>query len=99
MKDEAAFLQAMLANPEDNDLRLVFADWLEEWGDPRGEFIRLLHTLTQSIEVPDRSKLEDRLRNLAEVWGTASRPFLDELDWDEVCLDSGRNILDGQSAR
>jgi sulfatase modifying factor 1 len=64
MNDEATFLQAMQEHPEDTALRLVFADWLEERGDPRGELVRLLHTLTQSVEVPDRSKLEDRLRNL-----------------------------------
>jgi len=64
MRDEQAFLQAMQANPEDNALRLVFADWLEERGDARGELIRLLHTLTQRVEVPDRNKLEDRLRSL-----------------------------------
>ena len=64
MHDEAAFLQAMQEHPEDNASRLIFADWLEERGDPRGELIRLLHTLTQSIEVPDRAKLEERLRSL-----------------------------------
>jgi uncharacterized protein (TIGR02996 family) len=66
MHDEAALLQAMQANPDDAALRLVFADWLEERGDSRGELLRLLHTLTQSVEVPDRSKLEDRLRSLVE---------------------------------
>ena len=64
MNDEAVFQKAMLEHPEDNALRLVFADWLEERGDNRGELIRLLHTLTQSVEVPDRQKLEDRLRSL-----------------------------------
>src|SRR2546421_19439 len=53
---EQAFLQAMQENPDDTFLRLVFADWLEERGDQRGELIRLLHTLTQSTwqEVSDR---------------------------------------------
>jgi uncharacterized protein (TIGR02996 family) len=64
MHDEQAFLRAMQQNPHDNALRLVFADWLDERGDARGELIRLLHTLTQSIEVRERSKLEDRLRSL-----------------------------------
>src|SRR5262245_46917946 len=40
MNDEA-FLQAILANPDDDHLRLIYADWLEERGDPRGEFIRV----------------------------------------------------------
>ena len=64
MNDEQDFLQAMQENPEDTSLRLVFADWLEERSDPRGELIRLLHTLTQSVEVVDRDKLEERLRGL-----------------------------------
>src|SRR5262249_34068259 len=39
--DNAAFLKAILDNPDDDQLRLIYADWLEERGDPRGEFIRV----------------------------------------------------------
>src|SRR5947209_1506964 len=38
---EGAFLEAIEANPDDDTLRLIYADWLEEQGDPLGEFIRL----------------------------------------------------------
>jgi uncharacterized protein (TIGR02996 family) len=38
--DDANFLRALLAAPEDDALRLVYADWLEERGDPRGEYLR-----------------------------------------------------------
>ena len=38
---EDAFLQAILERPDDDVPRLVFADWLEEQGNPRGTFIRL----------------------------------------------------------
>jgi uncharacterized protein (TIGR02996 family) len=39
---EAAFLQSIAAAPEDDTSRLVYADWLEENGDPpRGELIRI----------------------------------------------------------
>ena len=41
MSDEAAFIQEILANPADRECRLIFADWLEEQGDARGELIRL----------------------------------------------------------
>src|SRR5271163_1929332 len=75
MNDESAFTQAMQENPEDTALRLVFADWLDERGDARGELIRLLHTLTQSVEVPDRSKLEDRLRSLVASGVQPAGPF------------------------
>jgi uncharacterized protein (TIGR02996 family) len=64
VSEEDAFLQSILNAPNDTFLRLVFADWLEEHGDPRGELLRLLHALTQAIEVPERDQLEDRLRSL-----------------------------------
>jgi uncharacterized protein (TIGR02996 family) len=41
MSDEAGFLRAIQENPEDGDARLVYADWLEERGDIRGEYLRL----------------------------------------------------------
>jgi uncharacterized protein (TIGR02996 family) len=46
MDQEAAFVQTILAHPEDESARLVYADWLEERGDPRGEFIRVEHEMT-----------------------------------------------------
>lgn len=39
--DHAAFLAAVVAAPADDLPRLVYADWLDERGDPRGEFIRV----------------------------------------------------------
>jgi uncharacterized protein (TIGR02996 family) len=41
MNEEQAFVRAILDNPDDDTLRLIFADWLEEQGDPQGEFIRI----------------------------------------------------------
>jgi uncharacterized protein (TIGR02996 family) len=38
MNHNDALLQAVLASPDDDTPRLVYADWLEERGDPRGEF-------------------------------------------------------------
>src|SRR5262249_49796589 len=41
-KVESAFLAEMAERPEDDGLRLVFADWLDDHGDPApAEFIRL----------------------------------------------------------
>ncbi len=41
MTGREAFLQAIIAAPEDDTPRMVFADWLDEHGDPaRAEFIR-----------------------------------------------------------
>ena len=41
MNHEEEFLQQIVAAPEDVEPRLVYADWLEERGDPRGDFIRI----------------------------------------------------------
>lgn len=39
--DDEAFLEAIRASPQDDRVRLVYADWLEEHGDAdRAEFIR-----------------------------------------------------------
>jgi uncharacterized protein (TIGR02996 family) len=40
MNHEDGFLQALLEAPDDDTVRFVYADWLEEQGDPRAEFIR-----------------------------------------------------------
>lgn len=40
--DEIAFQAALDAAPGDHTVRLVFADWLEEHGDPRAEGYRAL---------------------------------------------------------
>ena len=45
--DEEHFLQAISASPDDNLVRLVYADWLDERGDPRAEFVRLQVELRQ----------------------------------------------------
>jgi uncharacterized protein (TIGR02996 family) len=63
--EEDAFWQALLAHPDDLSLRLILADWFEERGDERGELLRLMHLLTQSVDVPGRATLESRLRALA----------------------------------
>jgi uncharacterized protein (TIGR02996 family) len=41
MRDEDAFLRGIKANPGDDRIRLVYADWLEERDDPRADFIRI----------------------------------------------------------
>jgi uncharacterized protein (TIGR02996 family) len=38
---ETAFIDAIRKNPDDDEARAVYADWLEERGDPRGEYLRL----------------------------------------------------------
>ncbi|QDU97664.1 SUMF1/EgtB/PvdO family nonheme iron enzyme [Lignipirellula cremea] len=64
MLTETALLQEIVAHPHEEDLWLVFADWLEDRGDPRGELVRLRHGLTRSIEVEGRAGKESRLQEL-----------------------------------
>jgi uncharacterized protein (TIGR02996 family) len=75
MNEEAAFLEAMLEDPNDLALRIVFADWLEERGDPRGELLHLTHILTQSIDVPQRPEKEARLQALVDEGVPALGPI------------------------
>jgi uncharacterized protein (TIGR02996 family) len=41
MIDEAALIQVILSTPHDDAPRLIYADWLEERGDCRGEYLRV----------------------------------------------------------
>src|SRR5262245_15747409 len=47
MAEDQGFLRAAREAPDDDTPRLVYADWLEEHDDPRGEFIRLQCTLAK----------------------------------------------------
>jgi uncharacterized protein (TIGR02996 family) len=39
--DSEAFVAEIAAHPDDDAPRLIYADWLEERGDPQGQFIRV----------------------------------------------------------
>src|SRR5215470_5491511 len=75
MEQAQAFLQAMLEDPRDLTTRLIFADWLDEHDDPRGELLRLTHLLTQDTDQPNRRDMEDRLRSLVESSVQPVGPF------------------------
>lgn len=45
MTNESDFQNALDANPEDHQTRLVFADWLQERDDPRADGYRALGVL------------------------------------------------------
>lgn len=48
MTTEDDFQRALDANPEDWQIRLVFADWLQDQGDPRAEGYRALGSLRRA---------------------------------------------------
>src|SRR4051794_12762928 len=68
MGEDRGFLPALRGKPEDKAPRLVYADWLEEHGDPRGEYLRLVCALDS---LPpggrDAEKLRERLHELQGV--------------------------------
>lgn len=80
--NRTAILQDIAAHPEEDTPRLIYADWLEEHGDPQGEFIRIQCELAHQERLdptePDqtaverRNQLESRelqlLRQYAKGW-------------------------------
>ena len=71
--EEHDLLQAVYTAPDDDAPRLVYADWLEERGDPRAEFIRAQVERAMTPEWdPRHEELEAReqelLREHYEEW-------------------------------
>src|SRR5438477_7893874 len=102
--EELAFLSRIREQPEDNGPRLIFADWLDERGDPRGEFIRVQCALARlPADDPRRADLEQReqtllaahqgdwtapLRGLASDW-TYRRGFIAAVSVDASAFGDG----------
>jgi uncharacterized protein (TIGR02996 family) len=65
---DEAFIRDIEEHPDDAGLRLIYADWLEERGDARAEFLRREAELAgvPQGEKNRRRKLERRLRELRE---------------------------------
>ena len=61
--NETDFLKVIEAEPANPVPRLVYADWLDEQGDPRGELLRIQEELRR-IQVPDRAIKEVRMHEL-----------------------------------
>lgn len=65
MTEREALLRAICDNPDDDTPRLVFADWLDEHGEPeRAEFIRVQIELTRAPDEKRRGVLEARGKEL-----------------------------------
>ncbi|HEX4607719.1 MAG TPA: TIGR02996 domain-containing protein [Urbifossiella sp.] len=92
-RDEDGFLAAIRDNPDDDTTRLVYADWLDETGQPaRAELIRIqVEQDRLAPQDPDRDPLDEQARAiLAEheaTWAEPVRPLA--LRWKFV-----RGLLD-----
>jgi uncharacterized protein (TIGR02996 family) len=63
MNEEESILRSIQAHPADAAVRLVYADWLEERGDLRGEFIRIQEEMNTLPVYSDRYAELKRRRN------------------------------------
>jgi uncharacterized protein (TIGR02996 family) len=88
---EATFWQAIQETPEDDAPRLIYADWLDDQGDPalsaRAEFIRVQCELTRLTDPTSerRRQLQERERVLwnefAKKWCAPLKPFSRKFDF------------------
>jgi uncharacterized protein (TIGR02996 family) len=65
---EAALLAAIRAAPDDDAPRLVYADWLTERGDPRGEYIALACAFAKSHDAEVRRRADALEKAHKSAW-------------------------------
>jgi uncharacterized protein (TIGR02996 family) len=74
VSDDDAFIRTIVDSPGDDTPRLVYADWLDERGDPRGEYLRAEAEMVGSQAV-DAAALKGLAAGLDPVWvARVSRP-------------------------
>src|SRR5450432_3722305 len=78
--EEQALLQAIWADPKAREPRLVHADYLQERGDPRGEYIALRLRGVDDPKVTSRALAIER--KLGGKWLGAARPLVFSLAFD-----------------
>src|SRR5687768_8165512 len=103
MREELPFLRAIFSLPDEDAPRLVYADWLEERGDPRAEFLRLEVELRapanagkvrQTALAKRMADLTSRLNASWVRWMEQTRnlPRGDRLDL--AFVDDGKGLID-----
>lgn len=87
MKNEA-LLSDVIQNPYDDAPRLRYAEWLEERGDPRGEFIRIQVELSSNDGVARKRRARlhlrenDLLDQHEEDWAADVAPLVESYRFD-----------------
>jgi uncharacterized protein (TIGR02996 family) len=85
MTEERAFLIAILERPDDDTTKLVYADWLEEQGDPRYEFLRWMVKVRQErIITPEQRQRHNELS--AELQELRTQEWQ---EWENALADRG----------
>lgn len=78
MATDAEFIETIRERPDDDVPRLIYADWLDEHDDPKGEFIRVQIQLAgMTRDDPARWDLELRQHRLLHRhgWEWIYKPF------------------------
>jgi uncharacterized protein (TIGR02996 family) len=65
MSNDEAFIRGLLDDPDDDSLRLVYADWLEERGDIRSDLLRVAVALRKAT--PDHRLFFTLRRRIQEL--------------------------------
>jgi uncharacterized protein (TIGR02996 family) len=100
---DTAFLFSVCENPEDDTVRLIYADWLEERGDPRGEFIRVqVELASMTADSPRRRELAFRAHEFlgkhGEEWAAPLCPHVEEWHFRRGFIDriaiSAKNLVE-----
>src|SRR5262245_13098618 len=91
MRTEDDFLQGLRDEPEDDDLRLIFADWLEDQDDGRSALLRL--QVERRRLQPDDPALSDVLRRQHNLVRRALLGWLAPLAHYSVYLLHGNGLL------
>ncbi len=103
MHKDFHFLRAIFHQPDDDDLRLVYADWLDDHGDPRAEVVRLeveYHRLPKEA-TSRKAALQKQMSELwpkldaswrRRMWWVRNRPAGARLDL--VCLEDGKGLIE-----
>lgn len=80
------FLAAVCAEPDDDLPRLVWADWLEDRGDPRGEFVRL--QMAEHLGEPGNpARVEELIRTHGRKWAGPLADWAYSITWHRGCPD------------
>ncbi len=74
--DDDAFIAEILASPNDDTPRLIYADWLEDQGDHRAEYLRLECEIaglrkSDSLFIELQPRMEALRKNIDVRWLTA----------------------------
>jgi uncharacterized protein (TIGR02996 family) len=91
MADEKGFLGAITVEPDNDEVRLIYADWLEEHGrSGRAEFIRAQVELARTGEGDPRyPELLARSRRSEALTAEGSQPFVDHIPGGKVMFRRG----------